>query len=83
MKVSFDKSGLDNILRLYSSELFDIVFDTTEKVMRDFLKISFENIALMNQQEVINAINESVKGISNKTKEIVYLFYDLGRKTPF
>ena len=51
--------------------------------MKDFLKISFENIALMNQQEVIAAINESVKGISNKTKEIVYLFYDLGRKTPF
>ena len=67
--------SLERMLRVWSSELFDIVLDTVETVMSDILKINFENFAFLNQKEVIEVVNLAVLNIRNRTSEIARAFF--------
>ncbi|MBD3340326.1 MAG: hypothetical protein GF353_14525 [Candidatus Lokiarchaeota archaeon] len=70
-------SNLEKILKVFSSEIFDIVLEEiVEKIMRDVIEIRFENIEFDKQQQIIDIINDSVRKISNRTFEIVNIFFD-------
>lgn len=62
---------LDSMLRLFSSESVDVIFDLIQEIMGDV----FENAPIQYQEELINKINESVSKISNKASEIAKSFF--------
>lgn len=62
---------LDSMLRLFSSETVDVIFDLIQGIMGD----EFDDAPIQYQEEVINKINESVSKISNKASEIAKSFF--------
>jgi len=68
--------GLEQILQVYSGELYNTVDVTVEKVL-DNLRIKFENLELPNQQFYINIINQAVSKIRKTTGEIAKMFFEI------
>lgn len=62
---------LDSMLRLFSSETVDVIFDMIQEIMGD----EFDDAHIQYQEEVIRKINESVSRISNKASEITKSFF--------
>ncbi|MCK4287349.1 MAG: hypothetical protein KAX18_14155 [Candidatus Lokiarchaeota archaeon] len=62
---------LDSMLRLFSSESVDVIFDLIQEIMGD----AFDNAPIQYQEELINKINESVSRIRNKASEITKSFF--------
>jgi hypothetical protein len=73
-RYSEDKSRsimLDSMLRLFSSESVDVIFDLIQEIIGE----EFDNAPIQYQEELINKINESVSKISNKASEIAKSFF--------
>ncbi|MHA1271878.1 MAG: hypothetical protein ACTSQS_00425 [Promethearchaeota archaeon] len=68
------KNYFNSVLKIFSSEVFDIIFDLLQNIMRDNLKIDFETLEFSIQNKIINEINEAVDSIKNKTSEIAKIF---------
>ncbi len=62
---------LDSMLRLFSSESVDVIFDLIQEIMGE----EFDNAHIQYQEELINKINETVSKISNKASEITKSFF--------
>ena len=62
---------LDSMLRLFSSESFDVIFDLIQEITEH----AFDNFQIQEQEELINKINEAVSKISNKASEITESFF--------
>ncbi|MGV9173263.1 MAG: hypothetical protein ACOC44_04455 [Promethearchaeia archaeon] len=69
------EEGLEKVLNVFSSEVYDIIEETVETIIADILLIQFENFGFKNQTKVINAINESVKEIRDRAAQISHIFF--------
>lgn len=67
--------GLNRILNVYASEVYDIIEDTVEQVAEKVLFIHFENFGLTNQTKVVNMINTAVSEIRDRTEQIAKVFF--------
>ncbi len=66
--------SLDRIIRLFGSDIYNIIESALETVIEDLLKIQFENIDYKKQMIVVDTINEAVENISIKAREIATIF---------
>ncbi|MFO8017242.1 MAG: hypothetical protein R6U96_01285 [Promethearchaeia archaeon] len=69
------REGLEKVLNVFSSEIYDIIEDTVDEIIADILLIQFENFGYKNQTKVINAINDSVKDIRDRAAQIAQIFF--------
>lgn len=67
--------GLEKVLNVFSSEVYDIIEETIETIIADILLIKFENFGFKNQTKVINVINDSVKDIRDRVGQIAQIFF--------
>ena len=65
------KIMLDSMIRLFSSDSFDVIFDLIQELMG----INFENATIKEQETIINKINNSVLKVSNKASEVARSFF--------
>jgi len=66
--------SLDRIIRLFGSDIYNIIESALELVIEDLLKIQFENIDYKKQMIVVDTINDAVENISFKAREIATIF---------
>ncbi|KKK95079.1 hypothetical protein LCGC14_2676400, partial [marine sediment metagenome] len=66
--------SLERILRLFGSDIYNVIESALETIIEDLFKISIENIDYKKQMEVVDIINRAVKSIQEKTSEIATIF---------
>ncbi len=66
--------SLERILRLFGSDIYNVIESALETIIEDLFKIHVENIDYKKQMEVVDIINEAVKSIQEKTSEIATIF---------
>ncbi len=66
--------SLERILRLFGSDIYNVIESALETIIEDLFKISIENIDYKKQMEVVDIINRAVKIIQEKTSEIATIF---------
>ncbi len=66
--------SLKRMLRLFGSDIYNVIESALETIIEDLLKIQFEKIDYKKQMEVVDIINGAVKSIQEKTSEIVTIF---------
>ena len=62
---------LDSMVRLFSSESFDVIFELIQELMG----LQFDNATIQKQEAIINKLNASVLKISIKASEIAKSFF--------
>jgi len=66
--------SLERMLRLFGSDVYNIIELTLERIIEDLLKIQFENIDYKKQNIVVGWINSAVEKIRDKASEIAMVF---------
>ena len=66
--------SLERMLRLFGSDIYNLIESALETIIEGLLNIPFENIDYKKQMGVIYTINGAVKSIQEKTSEIVTIF---------
>ncbi|KKM86881.1 hypothetical protein LCGC14_1274540 [marine sediment metagenome] len=66
--------SLKRILRLFSSDIYNVIESALERIIGDLLKIQFEKFDYKMQMEVVDIINGAVKSIQERTSEIATIF---------